>query len=189
MIGTEGLVQYYELDHRIIKLDYLELAKQLYYSNRTFDLFEYLLNGHSLTVRYLLDNKLFFMYIDNSKPFYYKDVEFTNLSHVINDEHELIQEQTCIVVEKEFKDKVKRKWIEYPTYEETTPDRMVASVYNMFTVFEYEKVKGSTTTKPSYERAAHLIKEIVEDYRNSNKTKPDLEEMRATQKNIEKYKY
>lgn len=164
---------------RSIKKEYLDLAKNLYYSSyTTFDLFEYLHTGHSLTVKYLPDNKLFFMHVDNSKPIYYKEVVIPEFNM------EDGQILTVTIVDKEFTDKTTRKWIEYPTYEQIIGDKIVPTGYGLFNVNEYDILKGGTRTIPNHDRAALMIKEIVDEFRDSNKTVPDPNEVRLTQNSI-----
>jgi len=90
-----------------------------------------------------------FKFTDNSKPLYYKEFVDGN------------------VVEKKFEDKIKCIAVKYPYYIKSTPAKLVATVWNLFNVFEYEYQKENIDKLPDYKEVERIIYKALEIFKIS----------------------
>lgn len=89
-------------------------------------------------------DQLKFMFTDNSKPLYYKEMV-------------KIDEENYSVVDKKFEDKFKCVAYDYPYYEKIKPAKMEATSWNIFKVWEYTFVKESKQKLPDYDEVERII--------------------------------
>lgn len=96
-------------------------------------------------------DKLSFRYTDNSKPYFYHQAVFK-------------PDGRAYAEMKRFTEKYKGLQYDFPYVTRTTPRRMVATAYDMFTVTEYTEVEESTTKYPDNEEVVNKIIEAVGEF-------------------------
>lgn len=97
-------------------------------------------------------DQLIFKYTNNSKPYYYKDVE-------------QIEDNTFKVVDKKFEEKYQAVNYDYPYIEEIIPAKMVASSWSLFNVWEYTMIKETKQKKPNFREVENIIYRALEVFK------------------------
>jgi hypothetical protein len=89
-------------------------------------------------------DQLKFRFVDNSKPFYYKEAV-------------KLDDETYTVVDKIFKDKVKAIAYDYPYVETVKPAKLVADTCGIFYTGDYTFVKENIEKRPDYDAVENVI--------------------------------
>lgn len=134
--------------------DYVKVLHQLHgdeikqVANRSFlslntNLSHLCLNSNELLMSHSND-KLLFIFTDNSKPFYYKEY------------------LDGVIVDKKFDEKYRKISYDYPYIETVSPTRLVEDMCGIFRTGNYTLIKSSKSREPNYGEVEKLIYKILE---------------------------